>query len=83
MDVLWFRLSRAGRSATSPLGRFDAGRIFVMLNRGDYWQCALRHPEGRDSTRCSARGLEAFRAGSRASAPFLADRVDELDAGTT
>ncbi len=23
------------------MGRFDAGRIFIMLNRGHYWQCGF------------------------------------------
>ena len=40
MDVLWMRLSRHPSDPGQTLGRVDAGRIFVMLNRGDYWQCA-------------------------------------------
>lgn len=41
MDVLWFRLSRRPSDPGDPIGRFDAGRIFIMLNRGDYWQCGF------------------------------------------
>ena len=41
MDVLWFRLSRRASDPADPVGRFDAGRIFIMLNRGDYWQCGF------------------------------------------
>ena len=37
MDVLWFRLSRQAGDTNQTQGRFDAGRVFVMLNRGDYW----------------------------------------------
>jgi 2-polyprenyl-6-methoxyphenol hydroxylase-like FAD-dependent oxidoreductase len=33
MDVLWFRLSRKADDPIDPMGRFDAGRIFIMLNR--------------------------------------------------
>ncbi|WP_447983307.1 FAD-dependent monooxygenase [Nitrospira sp. Nam74] len=36
MDVLCFRLSRAVEDPDSPVGRFESGRIFIMLNRGDY-----------------------------------------------
>jgi 2-polyprenyl-6-methoxyphenol hydroxylase-like FAD-dependent oxidoreductase len=39
MDVLWFRLSRRPDDPPDTMGRFDAGRIFVLINRGDYWQC--------------------------------------------
>jgi 2-polyprenyl-6-methoxyphenol hydroxylase-like FAD-dependent oxidoreductase len=37
MDVLWFRLSRQSNDPMDSVGRFDAGRIFILLNRGDYW----------------------------------------------
>ncbi len=40
MDVLWTRLSRRPDDSADAFGRFDAGRIFIMLNREDYWQCA-------------------------------------------
>ena len=46
MDVLWFRLSRRPGDPEDPMGRFDPGRIFVMLNRGDYWQCGFVIPKG-------------------------------------
>ena len=35
MDVLWFRLSRRAGDPVDPMGRFDRGRIVIMLNRGD------------------------------------------------
>jgi len=46
MDVLWFRLSRRPSDPVDPVGRFDAGRIFIMLNRGGYWQCGFMIPKG-------------------------------------
>lgn len=46
MDVLWFRLSRRAVDPEDPIGRFDTGRIFIMLNRGDYWQCGFVIPKG-------------------------------------
>jgi len=60
MDVLWFRLPK---TMTTPqiLGRIEAGRIFIRLDRGDYWQCGFVIAKGAlDEIR--AHGLEAFRA---------------------
>ena len=53
-------LAPARATRDQPLGRFDRGRIFVMLYRGDYWQCGFVIPKGGfDEIR--RRGLEAFR----------------------
>jgi 2-polyprenyl-6-methoxyphenol hydroxylase-like FAD-dependent oxidoreductase len=77
MDVLWMRLSRHLSDPEQTLGRVDAGRIFVMLNRGDYWQCAYVIPKGGfDQIR--QRGLSAFRGEIERLAPYLRDRVGEL-----
>jgi 2-polyprenyl-6-methoxyphenol hydroxylase-like FAD-dependent oxidoreductase len=77
MDVLWMRLSRAPTDPDQPLGRFDEGRVFVMIYRGDYWQCGFLIPKGGiDEVR--RRGLDAFRQEIAAIAPFLSDRVAEL-----
>lgn len=77
MDVLWFRLSRRASDLGDPVGRFDAGRIFIMLNRGDYWQCGFVIPKGsRDQL--LEQGLPAFRHAVAQLAPFMADRVGEL-----
>jgi 2-polyprenyl-6-methoxyphenol hydroxylase-like FAD-dependent oxidoreductase len=77
MDVLWFRLSRRPSDPVDPMGRFDIGRIFIMLNRGDYWQCGFVIPKGsRDQLQ--AKGLPAFRESVVQLAPFTVDRVGEL-----
>ena len=77
MDVLWFRLSRQPTDPADPIGRFDASRIFIMLNRGDYWQCGFVIPKGsRDQLQ--EKGLPAFRDAVAQLAPFMADRVGEL-----
>jgi 2-polyprenyl-6-methoxyphenol hydroxylase-like FAD-dependent oxidoreductase len=77
MDVLWMQISRAESDPPVTLGRVDAGRILVLLNRRTYWQCALIIPKGAyDELR--ARGLPAFRAQLAQLAPFLRDRVEEL-----
>lgn len=77
MDVLWFRLSRRRGDPEDPMGRFDAGRIFVMLNRGDYWQCGFVIPKG-SGAQLQAKGLPAFRTAVGEVAPFVADRSGEL-----
>jgi 2-polyprenyl-6-methoxyphenol hydroxylase-like FAD-dependent oxidoreductase len=77
MDVLWMRLSRRPGDPGQTLGRVDAGRIFVMLNREDYWQCAFVIAKGGFEEIC-ARGLPALRQEIAGLAPYLRDRVDEL-----
>jgi len=77
MDVLWFRLSRRPGDPEDPMGRFDTGRIFVMLNRSDYWQCGFVIPKGSRG-QLQAKGLSAFRTAVAGVAPFVADRVGEL-----
>ena len=40
MDVLWFRVSRKAGDGTDTFGHIEAGKMMIMLDRGDYWQCA-------------------------------------------
>ena len=51
--------------------------MMVMLNRGDYWQCAYVIPKGGIET-VKREGLAAFRDRVSELAPFLRDRVGEL-----
>jgi 2-polyprenyl-6-methoxyphenol hydroxylase-like FAD-dependent oxidoreductase len=74
MDVLWFRLSRSSGDPEATMGRFDVGRIFVLLNRGQHWQCGYVIPKG-SAEDVRRRGLDAFRASVAALMPFAADRV--------
>ena len=77
MDVLWFRLSRKESDATDTFGHIEAGKLMVMLDRGDYWQCAYVIPKG-GIERVKSEGLEAFRNQVIEMSPFLADRVGEV-----
>jgi 2-polyprenyl-6-methoxyphenol hydroxylase-like FAD-dependent oxidoreductase len=77
MDVLWLRLSKHATDPAQTLGRIDAGRIFIMLDRNDYWQCAFVIRKG-GIDEVHASGLEAFRTEIVHLAPFLQDRVQEL-----
>ena len=77
MDALWFRLSRRTIDTDDFLGRVDAGQILVVFNRGEYWQCAYVIAKG-SADRLKAQGIGSLRDHISALAPFLADRVDEL-----
>jgi 2-polyprenyl-6-methoxyphenol hydroxylase-like FAD-dependent oxidoreductase len=77
MDVLWMRLSRRPDDPRQPLGNFDRGKIFVMLDRDDYWQCGYVIPKG-GIEEVRARGIEALRQDITAVAPFADDRAREI-----
>ena len=78
IDVLWMRLSKHPEdSAEAALGNIRNGHIFVMLDRGNYWQCAFVIPKGGyDDLRRA--GLDAFRAQIVGIVPWLGNRVREI-----
>ncbi len=77
IDVLWMRISRRETDRSQTLGVIRPGRVLVMLNRGDYWQCGFVIPkDGAEELR--KRGLDAIREEISAMVPFLGDRVHEL-----
>jgi 2-polyprenyl-6-methoxyphenol hydroxylase-like FAD-dependent oxidoreductase len=77
MDVLWFRVTRRNNDGNDVFGHIEAGMMLVMLDRGDYWQCAYVIPKG-GIERVKASGIEAFRNCVVELSPFLADRIGEL-----
>lgn len=77
MDVLWFRLPQKPGDPTSSLGRIDNGRMMVMIDRGDYWQCGFIIPKG-EFEKIKADGLTAFQNVLVKLQPFLAGRVETL-----
>jgi 2-polyprenyl-6-methoxyphenol hydroxylase-like FAD-dependent oxidoreductase len=77
IDALWFRITRREADGADVFGHIEAGALLVMLDRGDYWQCAYVIPKG-GIDRVTADGIEAFRNRVVALSPFLADRVGEL-----
>jgi 2-polyprenyl-6-methoxyphenol hydroxylase-like FAD-dependent oxidoreductase len=77
MDVLWMRLSRRAGDPGQTLGRAASGKVFIMIDRNEYWQCGFVIPKGAaEETR--NRGIEKFREEIIALAPFLHNRVGEL-----
>ncbi|HEY4211079.1 MAG TPA: FAD-dependent oxidoreductase [Steroidobacteraceae bacterium] len=77
IDVLWMRLSRRPEDSAESLGYFNYGRVFVTLDRGDYWQCAFVIRKG-ELEELRAKGIEVLRAQIARIAPMFGDRVQEL-----
>jgi 2-polyprenyl-6-methoxyphenol hydroxylase-like FAD-dependent oxidoreductase len=77
IDVLWFRVSKKASDPPQAFGFVSAGQFMVLIDRGDYWQCAYVIRKGSFEERCQ-RGLQAFREGVGRCAPFLAERVGEI-----
>jgi 2-polyprenyl-6-methoxyphenol hydroxylase-like FAD-dependent oxidoreductase len=76
-DVLWMRLPFQPGDPEQPVARFQGGDFFIMLYRGDYWQCALVIPKGAYNA-MKAEGLTGFRARLRTVAGFARDRVETI-----
>ena len=61
IDIMWFRVSRQDHDGLDSAGRFVAGNVLVMLNRGTYWQCA--HVVAKDGMAAiQAKGIAAYRS---------------------
>jgi 2-polyprenyl-6-methoxyphenol hydroxylase-like FAD-dependent oxidoreductase len=78
MDVLWMRVPRRPTDGEEVFGRVGAGEFLVMIDRGDYWQCAYLIPKGGIDA-VKARGLDAFRAALAKLAPQITDRVQAIE----
>jgi 2-polyprenyl-6-methoxyphenol hydroxylase-like FAD-dependent oxidoreductase len=77
MDVFWFRIPKAPGEAGALRGNVQRGRLLVMIDRGDYWQCAFLIPKGMAQA-FQARGIDAIRGEIAAVAPPGLD-LGELD----
>ena len=78
IDVLWMRISKRQDDPEQTLGFFQHGKLVVLLDRDDYWQCGFVIQKG-GADQIKARGLSAFHDDIVAMVPFLRDRVAELD----
>ena len=77
MDVFWFRVGKKEEAQGALRGNVEAGRLLVMIDRGDYWQCAFLIPKGAAEA-YQARGIAAIREEVAAAAPQGLD-LSELD----
>ena len=78
IDALWMRISKKQDDPQQSLGFFQQGKLLVLLDRGDYWQCGFVIPKG-GFDEIKARGLQQLQNDIASFAGFLRDRVAELD----
>jgi 2-polyprenyl-6-methoxyphenol hydroxylase-like FAD-dependent oxidoreductase len=78
IDVLWFRVPREPGGSDEPLLNAGPGHIVIIIDRGDYYQCALVIPKGAAESVLSG-SLTDFRAAVTATAPRLAGSIDAVD----
>jgi 2-polyprenyl-6-methoxyphenol hydroxylase-like FAD-dependent oxidoreductase len=77
MDVWWFRLPRRETDPVGGVARVTSGQFMVLIDRGDYWQCAFLISKGSDAA-IRAAGVARFRERIAALLPWMADRLDAL-----
>lgn len=76
-EILWMKLSHLGDDPPYTMGHGGPRQGFVMIDRGDYWQCGyvLRK---QSFAEVKQKGLEAFRNAVAKVSPLPADRMDEI-----
>jgi 2-polyprenyl-6-methoxyphenol hydroxylase-like FAD-dependent oxidoreductase len=77
IDVFWFRVGKKPNARGDLRGNVAPGRILVMIDRGDYWQCAFVIPKGAAEA-FQKRGIDAIRNEVAEAAPAELD-LAELD----
>jgi 2-polyprenyl-6-methoxyphenol hydroxylase-like FAD-dependent oxidoreductase len=77
IDVLWFRITRKPDESQQVLGNVNYGKALILINRSDYFQAGLIIRKG-SYEQIKASGLDAFRADILRIAPYLGERVNEL-----
>jgi 2-polyprenyl-6-methoxyphenol hydroxylase-like FAD-dependent oxidoreductase len=78
IDVLWMRIAKRADDPGQTFGFFRHGKLLVLIERGDYWQCGYVIPKG-DFDQVKSRGLPQFQHDLVSMADFLPDRVSELN----
>lgn len=77
IDVLWFKLEKRDTTERRPFGYLDHGKMMVMIDRGDYYQCAFVISKD-EHDRIEQEGLAEFREKVVHAAPFTGKLVDQL-----
>jgi len=77
IDVLWFRINRKASDPEQLFGNINYGKALILINRGGYFQSALIIRKGSFED-MQSRGLDSFRKSIVQIAPYLMDRVHEL-----
>lgn len=76
MDVFWFRINKPVGETGGLRGNVERGRLLVLIDRGNYWQCAFLIPKGM-AEQYKQRGIWAIRDEVAKAAPGL--NVAELN----
>src|SRR6266446_9455969 len=78
IDVLWMHISKRDSDPEQLFGFFRHGKLLVLIDRGDYYQAGFVIPKGGIEI-AKQRGLPALHSEIVSLAPFLKDRITELD----
>ncbi len=78
MDLLWIRIPKHGGDPTRQLGWVTTGHMVILLDRGEYWQCAYLIAKG-SFAQLKAEGIEALQRGIAQTVPPLRERVGAID----
>ena len=78
IDVLWMHISKRPGDPEQLLGFFRHGKLLVLIDRDDYFQAGFVIPKG-GIDQMKRRGLPALQNEIVSLAPFLRDRISELD----
>ncbi|MBS0268291.1 MAG: FAD-dependent oxidoreductase [Proteobacteria bacterium] len=76
-EVLWMKLSHAADDPEQTMGHAGPRQGFVMIDRGDYWQCGYIVRKGTYAD-IKAGGIEAFREMVAAVSPLPRERLQEI-----
>jgi 2-polyprenyl-6-methoxyphenol hydroxylase-like FAD-dependent oxidoreductase len=78
IDALWMHISKREGDPEQLFGFFRHGKLLVLINRDDYYQAGFVIPKG-GIEEIKHRGLPALYDDIVALAPFLKERITELD----
>jgi len=78
IDALWMHISKRQGDPEQLFGFFRHGKLLVLIDRGEYYQSGFVIPKGGIET-AKQLGLPALHREIVSLAPFLKDRIAELD----
>ncbi|MEB2847691.1 FAD-dependent oxidoreductase [Rhizobiales bacterium RZME27] len=76
-EVVWMKLSKQPGDPNETMGHAGPRQGFVLIDRGDYWQCGFVIRRGTFAE-MKVRGIEAFRETVIAASPLPAERMREI-----
>lgn len=76
-EVVWMRLSKQAGDPDETMGHAGPRQGFVLIDRGDYWQCGYLVRKGTYAE-FKEQGLEAFRERVAEVCPLPRERLSEI-----